>query len=371
MNILHTISDLTARSGGTTTCTYALLKGLRARGINADILTLAPVNDRLIGDEAFIRTVPGTGHYLSPAFRQALMEGDDYRLFHSNSIWEYTGLITSGIARKKHIPCVITPHGMLYPQALAVSRVKKAVFLRLLLMKDLQRAAAVHATCDEEMRHLRALGVRAPIAVVPNPIALSPVLPAHKAGQKIGYLGRIDPRKKIHRLIDAWAIAQADESGAELVIIGDGDRSYLNRLKSEQARMKLKNVRFTGFLKGEDKIGALDSLSYLVVPSDYENFGMVVAEALSRGVPVIASRGTPWEELNSHGCGWWVDNDADTLARTIREALDTPESLRIEMGRRGQELIRSRYSVETVATMMAQLYEWILRGGMKPDFVHK
>ena len=108
----------------------------------------------------------------------------------------------------------------------------------------------------------------------------------------------------------------------------------------------------------------------MVVPSDFENFGNIITEALVKGVPVIASKGTPWEELNTHSCGWWVDNDVDTLATTIREALNTSEEERLAMGERGKQLIKDNYSVEMVAGKMKRLYEWILYGGEKPEFVY-
>jgi glycosyltransferase involved in cell wall biosynthesis len=123
-------------------------------------------------------------------------------------------------------------------------------------------------------------------------------------------------------------------------------------------------------LTGEAKENALNSLSYLIVPSDFENFGMIIPEALIKGIPVIASKGTPWEELNTHRCGWWVENDVDTLAASIQKAMDMPENERIEMGKRGQELVKNNYSVEVVAKKMIRLYDWILNGGEKPEFVY-
>jgi glycosyltransferase involved in cell wall biosynthesis len=109
----------------------------------------------------------------------------------------------------------------------------------------------------------------------------------------------------------------------------------------------------------------------LVVPSDFENFGMIIPEALIQGIPVIASKGAPWEELNTHHCGWWVDNDVDTLAATIDKAIHLPENDRIEMGKRGQKLVKNNYSVEVVSKKMIQLYNWILTGGEKPEFVYE
>jgi glycosyltransferase involved in cell wall biosynthesis len=188
--------------------------------------------------------------------------------------------------------------------------------------------------------------------------------------QRIGYLGRVHPRKNIEKLLYVWDKLSLNKTSAELVIIGNGDKDYMNFLKAERQRLNLKNVIFTDFLSGKEKEKALQSLSYLAVPSDFENFGMVVPEALIHGIPVIASKGTPWEELNTHNCGWWVDNDVDTLTETIQKAMNLPEDIRIAMGKRGKELIKNNYSVEVVSKKMIQLYSWILNGGEKPKFIY-
>lgn len=141
-------------------------------------------------------------------------------------------------------------------------------------------------------------------------------------------------------------------------------------MRLEAERLHLSNVQFTGFLSGQEKETTCQSLSYLFVPSDFENFGMIVAEALVRGIPVMASKGTPWEELNTYRCGWWVDNDVDTIASTMRAAIEMTEEERRAMGERGRQLIINHYSVEVVAAQMKSVYEWLL-GGVKPDCVYE
>ena len=372
MKILHTISSLTAQCGGTASCTYELIKGLQTQNVCADILTFAPNgNDKLIGNEVFIKTLPRPQYYISKLYKNALKQSD-YQLFHANGVWEYTELITAKIAYKTKRPYIITPHGMLYPQALNVSKRKKQLFLKLFLLNDLNQAAAVHATCVEEKQHLRNLGVKSPIAVIPNPVHISETITISNPDKlRFGYLGRVHPRKNIERLLYVWDQLDLDKTDAELVIIGDGDKQYMDFLQAEQARLNLKKIIFAGFLSGDAKENALNALSYLVVPSDFENFGMIVPEALIRGIPVITSIGTPWEELNRHHCGWWVKNDMNALTETIKKAIDTPESVRIEMGKRGQELIKNNYSIEIVAKKMISLYGWILNGGNKPEFVYE
>jgi glycosyltransferase involved in cell wall biosynthesis len=374
MKILHTSPSLGIKSGGPTQSIYYTVKGLRIQELDAYILTYQPAtDDKLIAEEDYIITLPnGNKLFAYSSDYKYYLENHPYDIYHAQGIWLYPTYIAAKIARKYHKPYIISPRGMLYPQALAYSKLKKQTFLKLFLFKYLNKAAAIQATCVEEMQHLRNLGVKSPVAVIPNPINIpvnSPFSTLHSQ-LRIGYLGRVHPRKNIERLLYVWDKLNLNKTDAELIIIGDGDKAYLDFLKSEKARLNLKNVIFTGFLTGEAKENALNSLSYLIVPSDFENFGMIIPEALIKGIPVIASKGTPWEELNTHHCGWWVENDVDTLAASIQKAMNTPENERIEMGKRGQELVRNNYSVEVVAQKMIQLYDWILNNGEKPEFVY-
>ena len=372
--ILHTISGLGITSGGPSQSVYYTVKGIRELGLATDILTYQPTkNDKFISTENYIialqnKNLPFT---YSAEYKQFLQK-NPYDLYHTQGIWSYPTYIVAKIARKYNKPYIITPRGMLYPQAIAISKLKKQIFLKLFLMNDLNKATCVHTTCIEEMQHLRNLGVKSPIAVIPNPINIPTNFQFSilNSQLRIGYLGRVHPRKNIERLLYVWDRLNLDKIDAELLIIGDGDKIYMDFLKTEQARLNLKNVVFTGFLTGEAKENTLNSLSYLVVPSDFENFGMIVPEALIKGIPVIASQGTPWEELNIYNCGWWVKNDVDTLAESIKKAINTTENERIEMGKRGQELVKNNYSIEVIAIKMIRLYDWILNGGEKPEFVY-
>ena len=100
-----------------------------------------------------------------------------------------------------------------------------------------------------------------------------------------------------------------------------------------------------------------------------ENFGMIVPEALICGTPVYASFGTPWSELNECNAGWWRNNEPETIAGVIKEVLSSSDDDLLEKGHNGRKLMEEKYEQHKVAAMMARLYEWIVDGGDKPDFV--
>lgn len=90
-------------------------------------------------------------------------------------------------------------------------------------------------------------------------------------------------------------------------MIGGGDDAYESFLKSEVKKLGLHNVRFLGFLTGDKKDEALASCSVIAMPSEFENMGNVILEALVRKIPCIATKGAPWQALEANQCGWWID----------------------------------------------------------------
>ena len=174
-------------------------------------------------------------------------------------------------------------------------------------------------------------------------------------GLRILYLGRLHPIKGIENLLRAMPALKTE---AQLSICGDGDSAYQKQLKSLAHELGLNGrVRFHGRIDGEAKEQQFRETDLCVVPSFKENFCIVVAEALARGVPVIASRGTPWQRLVEMGCGLWVDNSSEELSKAMDEAASLP--LR-EMGRRGREWMGREYSWQTIAEQMVGQYRLLI-----------
>jgi glycosyltransferase involved in cell wall biosynthesis len=97
-----------------------------------------------------------------------------------------------------------------------------------------------------------------------------------------------------------------------------------------------------------------------VLPSYSENFGIVVAEAMAWGRPVIASTGTPWKEVADVGAGWWVAPEEEALAKALAEAMDKrPQELEA-MGGKGRALVERSYTWSAPAERLTKAYEQIL-----------
>ena len=375
---LHS-GTLDVSAGGPAMSTYLTLKGLRAAGVDAQIIMPSlSVGGRLRGDDVPVHytaqpRVPKIGW--SPTMKRDMRRLGDYDIYHAQGIWLYHTYAIVDVAREKGKPYIITPRGMLYPQDIAKSSTFfKRLSLRLRLLRDLNSAACVQVTCGEEMRHCRELGVTSPIAVIPNPVEIKDYPPHVDDGVfRICYIGRLSPRKNVEGLIRAYAAADKRSRRTQLLIIGGGDTAYERFLHDEAQRLEVKDVTFTGFLSGKEKDDALATASLLVMPSEFENLGNVVLEGLVRRIPCIATKGAPWEELVTQHCGWWVEYSQTAINDAVNDALHTPDDVLADMGRRGRALMEQRYSVNAVAQKMKTLYEWIVDGERHddtPDFVH-
>jgi glycosyltransferase involved in cell wall biosynthesis len=294
------------------------------------------------------------------------------QLLHSNGIWSGFCHRVTCFARQREIPLVISPRGMLEPWALKHKAWKKKAAWLLYQKRDLQRAIAFHATAESEAHHIRELGFRQPIAVIPNgvePIAYheQDTGLTHRSKQRALFLSRLHPKKGLPMLLEAWAALQP--SSWELVIAGN-DHDGQRDMEQLAASLGLQNsVRFIGPAYSENKHTLYRESDLFILPSHSENFGIVVAEALQYGLPVITTTGTPWEELHTHQCGWWVSPDVETISTALKQAFSTPTEQLRQMGRNGQVLVQQKYMWPHIARNMLSFYHWVLGTSHKPDFV--
>ena len=112
-------------------------------------------------------------------------------------------------------------------------------------------------------------------------------------------------------------------------------------------------LRFCGPVSGEEKEKQFREADVCVVPSFSENFGMVIAEALATSVPVIASEGTPWSEIEKHGCGFWVESDPQSLVDAINRISGGPLA---SMGQKGREWMERDFTWPSIAQRMNEVY---------------
>ena len=152
--------------------------------------------------------------------------------------------------------------------------------------------------------------------------------------------------------------------------MGNDDSNHLSEVLAKVESLGLRDrVEVVGALFGQDQLRAYQDADVFVLPSYSENFGIVIAEALSHRLPVLTTKGCPWRELETARCGWWVESTPDGIETGLREMFQTSNGEFLAMGIRGRELIEGRYLWPTIADNMLEFYEWLIHGGSKPALV--
>ena len=274
---------------------------------------------------------------------------------HLTGVYNFPTFPTVWGTRSLRRPLIWSPRGALQRWK-GSSRVGAKKMWDWLWYQTADRARlTMHVTSESESRETSARfpGVR--MAMIPNGVDVPADLDRiDREGElRLLFIGRLDPKKGIESLLAACSLVDS-EPPCRLAIAGRGSPEYVSQLKERIRALGLENrVELVGEVLSEAKKRLFENSDVAVVPSHTENFAIVVAEALAHGVPVIASKGTPWNRLEEMKCGLWVDNDPVTLADAIRNISTMPLQ---RMGLVGREWMQHEFSWRTVSEKMLDLY---------------
>lgn len=344
-----------------------------------------PHNNRITVTACPVTFMPRFG-YSVPLQNALRTHASSVDLIHMHGLWMYPNQVAGNMARKSTIPYIMSPHGMLEPWGLNRSRWKKKITGMLFEWTNIKKASCLHACSEQEYLNIRLFGYKGPVAVVPLGLtqdefkhALCSVSASQDGltfknifhGKRVLlFLSRLHFKKGVESLLKAWDEIGNDFPGWRLVIAGDGEVDYVASLKEQVSQDGLDDsVVFIGAVHGEEKWALMKQAEIFVLPTLSENFGLVVAEALACAIPVITTKGAPWDDLETEKCGWWIDTGTMPLATCLSGALSLASDCLAEMGKRGRLLVERDYLIEKTARMLRGVYGWMLKGGTAPDCV--
>ena len=375
MKILSFVSSLDMSSGGPSRSVPMLVKGLAELGVDITLMTIRSENMN-------IHSLEGTTaklKVLSPSFSRKeiakYLADERFELIQIQSVWEmpYHKVILE--ARKQNIPYIVTPRGMLEPWSLSQKKWKKKLAWWLYQRNDVQKAACVFTTAKMEAEHVSNLGITTCKAVIPNGIETDayPCKSSVEGVKKqVLFLSRVHVKKGIELLFEAWKRLHSDYVDWQLLVIGNGEAEYIHSLENRVESLGLKDsIKILPPVFGEAKIKVYQESALFCLPSFSENFGMVIAEAMSCGTPVITTTNCPWEILNETDTGWCVDLSVENLENALREAMGMDANALYDMGQRASKFIFDNFDYRSVTRKTLRLYEWLLNSGEKPEFVYE
>lgn len=354
MKVIHIIGSLDESTGGPARSVPNTCIELAKLGVEIEIICQPSPNPVQLPDLANLKVRFFTYRQLKSFAKKLTLK--DIDLIHLQHIWTPYIHIMAKAARQKGIPYLVTPRGMLEPWIMKRHPWKKKLAMLLYQKKDLYETTLIHATAQMEAENIRQLGFHNQITVIPNGIDLSKV-PAPKTqygSKKIVFLSRIHQKKGLELLLQAWK--QLNVLDWTMEIAGEGEKTYVQQLQKQIQDEGLKNIQLVGAQYGNAKWDFLKSADIFVLPTYSENFGIVVAEALAIGVPVITTKETPWQELETKNCGWWIELSIEKLQQSLRDAIQTSTEELQKMGINGQTLIRNNYDIKRVASKLKDHY---------------
>ena len=375
MKILSFVSSLDLSSGGPSRSVPMLVKGLAELGVDITLMTIRSENMN-------IHSLEGTTaklKVLSPSFSRKeiakYLAEERFELIQIQSVWEmhYHKVILE--ARKQNIPYIVTPRGMLEPWSLSQKKWKKKLAWWLYQRNDVQKSACVFTTAKMEAEHVSDLGITTCKAVIPNGIETDayPCKSSVEGVKKqVLFLSRVHVKKGIELLFEAWKRILPDYADWQLLVIGNGEADYIHSLENKVESLGLKEcIKILPPVFGEAKIKVYQESALFCLPSFSENFGMVIAEAMSCGTPVITTTNCPWEILNDTNTGWCIDLSVDNLEHALHEAMGMEANALYDMGQQASKLIFDNFDYRSITRKTLRLYEWLLNSGEKPEFVYE
>ncbi|MEP3478677.1 MAG: glycosyltransferase [Fuerstiella sp.] len=295
-------------------------------------------------------------------------------LVHVHGHWLHHSLINFIESRRRKIPYIISPHGMLDQWALDQGKWKKRLVWQLFERRHLENAAYIHALCDEEAQQIRSLGIKTAIVTVPNGVNLPRDISDEnppwttKGNQRILlFLGRLHPKKGIENLVQAWQRLKG-HSNWRLVIAGWGDPADTKRIQSIIADAKLADrVVLTGPLFGAAKASALRNADCFILPSFSEGLPMSILEAWSYHLPVLMTDECHLQIGFQAEAAIRIDTAPDSLACRLEEVFSLSAEERQAMGQRGRKLVEAEFTWRSVAASFSTVYREMIKSAADED----
>lgn len=339
MKILHIISSVNPQGGGPIEGIKQLQPLLKQLGITVEVACCDAPDAPWLATCSLpiVHTLGPTKNkygYTTHLIRWLHANASRFDAIIVNGIWQYIGFAVRQALVGTQIPYFVFTHGMLDPwfkHTYPFKHLKKWLYWPWAEYRVLRDARRVIFTCEDERLLAResfwlykvneavtAYGVANPPANANDLSSNFIVQYPHLKGKRIAlYLSRIHEKKGCDLLIEAFAKVASRDERLHLVIVGPDQTGWVAKLKTQAVALNIAHrITWIDMLQGDLKWGAFYSAEVFCLPSHQENFGIVVAEALACGRPVlISNKVNIWREIEADGAGLV---DEDTLGGTIK-----------------------------------------------------
>lgn len=384
IRVLHVIYGMAEIIGGPPVALATLARAQAARGDHVFVLPAR----RTAGPQTLPAGASGTlAVYEAPTDHHLLWYNRDLRdalgraargcdIVHIHGTWRYHLLAAAAAAAEHGIPYIVRPAGNLGVAARGHKAMRKWLYFVLVERGAINRAAAIHCCSLKEQRELRGTGLAPRTFVVPQPVdvTLTDVAPDEAwlarlcpnlsdDEQILLYVGRVGFIKKLDVLMDAFTSLAAEFPRWRLVIAGTHEQPEIaaTLLQRAAAAGLADRVALPGTVRGPQKAALMRRAALFAQPSQHENFGLSVAEALFFGLPCVVSDGVAiGDDVAAAGAGVVCRSQAAAMATALRPLMS-------DAGRRSAcaaaaSALAQRFAPASVAAQLAVEYSRCLEG---------
>jgi glycosyltransferase involved in cell wall biosynthesis len=292
-----------------------------------------------------------------------------FDLVELHGIWEPILLKIARLCRRRNVPYVVCPHGMLDDWSLNQKALKKRVALSIFYKRMISRAGAIHALNKHEAQVISEKGLSDRVEVIPNGVSIDTRSSEGKIESNfpeladktyVLFLGRLHYKKGLDILAEAWKQVVAAMPAAVLVVAGPDEDGSVNDFRARISRAGIEDsVVELGAVYGQKKWILLRGCRCFVLPSRQEGFSVAVLEALACSKPVVITRECHFDQVQEADAGFVCNLDARALASAMMILLGN-DALGKEMGCRGEQMVCQHYQWPDVARRSLDVYSSVL-----------
>ena len=271
-----------------------------------------------------------------------------------HAIWTGTSFFASRYAKKFGIPYIVTPHGMIEPDALQRKGLKKKIYWSLIEKKVFDNASAIHCITAAEKTYSDNLS-KTRTFVIPNGITNEVFIEKdHSNLNSISFIGRFHEKKALDLLLKSLVNFQ----NLNLIVAGGGEKEYENYIYELVKKLKLENrVQFNGFANENTKRKIFEQSLFLVLPSFTEGLSMVGLEAIMNSTPVLTTEKCNFNEVKEYNAGLVMkDNNPSTIEKYINIMLKADLET---MSKNAYILALEKFSIDSVSKSIYKEFEKI------------
>jgi glycosyltransferase involved in cell wall biosynthesis len=309
----------------------------------------------------FKRITKDHSHF-SPALLSALWEeGKNFDLVHIHAWWNLVSVLSCLVAIIRNVPVLLSPRGTLSPYSFTNKNNRKKWIIHKSIGTYLLNKCHLHVTSEREKAAILQIINPKSIHILPNFIKLSVqkiAIPANASPLlKLLFFSRIEEKKGLDILLNSLSKVTVP---FHLTIAGDGDREYIDRLKSIADQKGISpSLSWVGF-QGTNKFDLMLGHDLMILPSHDENFGNVVIESLSMGTAVLISKYVGLAAyVAENNFGWVCDLDENDISRFIN--LINKENDKLSLIRQqAPAKIRNDFNEETLSRKYIDMYNQLI-----------